>query len=224
MEDASSAIGWCRKSFCSYLMTCYSFCEASLSLFKGKPTVFFKESEIGSLASPFNLCLIRKFSYGKSPMEILRREFSIVGFKGPFKVERLNWKHTLVRFDLEDNYMGLWLKGLWHFHGFPMRVFRWSTYFQLSIEPLIILVWIALEGFPIHFFNKSFTFSTANLIGKTLTLADPKTSLSRSSIARICLEYNLLKALPNEIWIGTSSPKVWKTSIMRIYHLIVLIG
>lgn len=51
--------------------------------FKGEPTVFFKLEEISTLAVPFNLCLIGKFSYGKPSMRIYGG-FSHRGIEGLF--------------------------------------------------------------------------------------------------------------------------------------------
>lgn len=108
----------------------------------------------------------------------------------------------LIRFDLEEDYIRLWLKGSWSLQGYLMRVFKWSVDFQLSAEPSVIPGWIALEGLPIHLFNKGSMFSIANLIGKPMKIDEPAANLSRPSVARICVEMDLLKELPSRIWIG----------------------
>ncbi|KAI5649765.1 hypothetical protein M9H77_35770 [Catharanthus roseus] len=82
------------------------------------------------------------------------------------------------RFNLEEDYM---------------RAFKRSMDFQLSVEPSVIPAWIALECFPIHLLNKPTLFSIANLIGKPMKIDGPTTNLSRPSIARICVEMDLLK-------------------------------
>lgn len=107
--------------------------------------------------------------------------------------------------------MRLWLKGNWYLLGYPMRVFKWSVDFHLSFEPSVIPTWIGLDGLPIHLFNKSTLFSTANLVGKLMKIDEPTANLSRPSVTRICAEVDLLKSLLARIWIGTGgSTNFWQ--------------
>lgn len=106
---------WNRKTF-SELFTGTAQQEPAApsvkpaALFLGEPAVFFEKQDITELVVPFRLCLIGKFSYGKPTMENLRKEFHTVGFKGSFSIGWLDPRHVLIRFDLEEHYMRLWLK------------------------------------------------------------------------------------------------------------------
>lgn len=70
-----------------------------------------------------------------------------------------------------------------------------------------LVAWLSLEGLPIHFFNKAALFSIATAIGSPLKIDEATANLTRPSIARICIciKVDLLKHLPQQIWIGTSS-------------------
>lgn len=75
--------------------------------------------------------------------------------------------------------MRLWPKGSRSFHGFPTQIFKWSTDFQLSVDPSIILAWIGLEVFAIYLFNKSFfsvlqilLVSSLNLMSQQLAIVN----------------------------------------------------
>lgn len=95
-----------------------------------------------------------------------------------------------------------------------MKVFKWLVEFQLCVEPSVIPAWISLEGFPIHLFNKAILFSIKNLLCKTIKIDEPTTNISRPSVARICIEVDLLKDLPTRIWIGTGSGKGFWQSML----------
>lgn len=69
--------------------------------------------------------------------------------------------------------------------------------FQLSVEPSGIPTWIAIEGLTIHLFNKSSLFSIASLIGKPMKIDEPTANFSRPSVARVCVELDLLKGFAN---------------------------
>lgn len=73
--------------------------------FKGKPAVFFTEEDIQALWRPFKSALVGKFSKGRPNMESLRKEFVAVGFKGEFFIGLLDFRHILIRFDCEEDYL-----------------------------------------------------------------------------------------------------------------------
>lgn len=74
--------------------------------------------------------------------------------------------------------------------------------FCLDPKPPIVPVWVSFEHFSIHLFQKSPLLSLADLIGKPLKVNAATQSLSRPSVARVCVEINLLKPLAKRIWIG----------------------
>lgn len=84
---------------------------------------------------------------------------------------------------------------------FSMRVFKWYVDFKLATEASLF-----------YYFKKSSFFLIATAIGKPLKIDDPTMALSRPSVARVCVELDLLKPLPSRVWIGTKSRKgYWQT-------------
>ncbi|VFQ90258.1 unnamed protein product [Cuscuta campestris] len=59
----------------------------------------------------------------------------------------------------------------------------------------------SLEGLPIHLFDSLALYSIANSIGKPLKTDAATASLSRPSVARICVEVDTSKELPHGVWI-----------------------
>lgn len=121
--------------------------------FKGEPAVFFEEQELSSLAARFNLALIGKFAHGKPTTDVLYKEFQTIGLKGSFTIGWLDHRHVLLRFDFEEDYLRIWMKGSWSFRSYPMRVFKWNPDFQVTFEPSIVPVWIDLKVFQFIFFT-----------------------------------------------------------------------
>ncbi|VFQ89732.1 unnamed protein product [Cuscuta campestris] len=58
-----------------------------------------------------------------------------------------------------------------------------------------------MEGLPIHIFDSTALYSIANLIGKPLKADNATIQLTRPSVARVCVELDLSKELPNSVWI-----------------------
>lgn len=78
----------------------------------------------------------------------------------------------------------------------------------LQMDKVQSLLYFLLEldwkGFQL-FVQQELFFTIANLIGKLMKIDELTANLSRPSVARICLEIDLLKPLPKRIWIGTGS-------------------
>ena len=83
-----------------------------------------------------------------------------------------------------------------------MRVFKWSPVFHVNREPSVVPVWFQLPKLPIHYFTKECLFQIVSCLGKPL-FVDVATALGVCpSVARICVEIDLLQDLPGRIWIG----------------------
>ncbi|KAL0453620.1 UNVERIFIED_CONTAM: hypothetical protein Slati_1340100 [Sesamum latifolium] len=117
-------------------------------------------------------------------------------------VGAINFKHVLIKFTLEEDYTWFWLKGEWSFVGFPMRLFKWTPEFDTKVESSIALMWIRFPKLPYQFFHKKASFSIASMIGTLLKIDAPTADLSRPSLARVCVEVDLIKPKTIEIFLG----------------------
>ncbi|KAL0400831.1 UNVERIFIED_CONTAM: hypothetical protein Slati_4113000 [Sesamum latifolium] len=84
-----------------------------------------------------------------------------------------------------------------------MRLFKWTPDFNPKIESPIAPVWIRLPELPVHLSQKKSLFGIASLVGLPLKLDEATADGFRPSMARICVELDLLKTRPESIWIGT---------------------
>ncbi|PIN11890.1 hypothetical protein CDL12_15503 [Handroanthus impetiginosus] len=170
-----------------------------ISKYQTRKTIKFSEQEMADLSKPFNFALIGKFSHGYPPMQTLRLKMAGFGLKGDFNIGVLNIKHVLIRLTLEEDYTRLWMRQLWFFDGFPMRLFKWTPTFNPREESSLIPVWINLPNLPIQFFNKNALFSISSMIGTPLRIDEATAALTRPSNARVCIEIDLMQQLEREI-------------------------
>ncbi|XP_027127732.1 uncharacterized protein [Coffea arabica] len=169
---------------------------------RGEPAIFFSREDIVKLAAPYKFALVGKFSHGRPKLDEVRRFFSKLDLKNPVTIGHLDARHVLLRFTLEANFLLVWTRGLWQIGRFPMRVFRWSPDFHVNRESSLAPVWIALPCLPIHFFDKHSLLSIATMVGRPLYVDAATSSLIRPSVARVCVEVDLLQPLPQCVLLG----------------------
>ena len=105
----------------------------------------------------------------------------------------LNNRHVLISLSCEADYTRLWLRRIWYFQGYPMRVFKWTPTFTPSKESSIVPVWVSFPELPAHLFRKEVLFTVASMIGTPLQIDDATLNQSKLSKARACIELDLLK-------------------------------
>ncbi|VFQ64013.1 unnamed protein product [Cuscuta campestris] len=103
-----------------------------------------------------------------------------------------------------DGYNGTFFKTYWHIiHD---EVTRATQEFFLGFSEMLVAKiledkWKILEGLPIHLFDSLALYSIGNLLGKPLKTDSATATLSRPSVARICVEIDTSKDLPRCVWI-----------------------
>lgn len=90
-----------------------------------------------------------------------------------------------------------------------MRVLKWTPFFSVELKSSIVLIWPWLPNLLVHLFGKGPLFSIAKRVGEPLKLNVSITMLSRPSVARICVEVDLLHELPNRVWIRNGTIGFW---------------
>ncbi|KAK6125699.1 hypothetical protein DH2020_040565 [Rehmannia glutinosa] len=100
---------------------------------------------------------------------------------------------------LEEDFNKLWMGTLCSLGDCPMRVFKWTPSFNSRTEAPLAPVWIRLPGLPIHFFDHDALFAIGRIIGTPLQVDSLTATRSRLSMARVCVELDLLKEKVEEI-------------------------
>ncbi|CAH9082753.1 unnamed protein product [Cuscuta europaea] len=143
------------------------------------PAISFTDNDIQILADKHRLSLIGYFYRGRPSLEIIRKSFEIIGFKGAFQLGVLEKKHILIRFDSEEDYMRCWNRQSWIIQGHVMRVTKWTPDFRPNVESPVVPVWILLEGLSVHLHDKRALFDIAGLIGRPIKIDTATANLSR---------------------------------------------
>ncbi|KAG8371743.1 hypothetical protein BUALT_Bualt13G0119800 [Buddleja alternifolia] len=132
-------------------------------------------------------------------MTRLRAKFAALRLLKGFKVGVLDNKHVWIRLFDSNDYIRIWLKQTWYFDGFPMRVLKWMPDFDPKEKSPIVPIWVKILGFKPHWFHLQFLYHVASLIGKPLKLDESTTVIDNPTVARICIEINILDRLQQDI-------------------------
>ncbi|XP_027151979.1 uncharacterized protein LOC113752035 [Coffea eugenioides] len=175
--------------------------EATLSTHCGEPAISFARDAIEAVAQPFQFALVGKFSRTRPAMADIRKFFLSLDLKGSYSFDLLDGRHVLIRLHNEADFMRIWTRNVWYIHGSVMRVFKWTTSFHIDKESSLTPVWFGLPKLPVHLFDKQCLFQIVSCLGRPLFIDTAIAALSRPSVARVCVEIDLLKELPSRIWI-----------------------
>lgn len=110
-----------------------------------------------------------------------------------------------------------------------MKIFRWLPWFHPGLESPVMPVWFHLPMLPACFFNKGSLASIASCVGRLLRIGAATQKLGRMEGAKICVETDISKPIPEEIWIGMGEEGIlqpivpdfvpsWCTSCRKIGH------
>ena len=91
-----------------------------------------------------------------------------------------------------------------------MRVFKWTSEFIMDVESSIAPIWVNFPKLPVHFFAQPSLFSIARIVRSSLKTDSATASLTCPSVARVCVEMDLLRKFLNRIWLGTGSGGFWQ--------------
>ncbi|KAK6131524.1 hypothetical protein DH2020_034731 [Rehmannia glutinosa] len=165
----------------------------------GKQVLGFSSSENDRLAASWKLTLIGKFSFAIPHPKGIDSGLSALNLKGTYSLSFANPSHIIIKLQLEEDFNKLWMGTLWSLGGCPMRVFKWTPSFNPRIEAPLAPVWVRLPGLPIHFFDHNALFAIGMIIGTPLQVDSLTASRSRLSMARVCVELDLLKERIEEV-------------------------
>lgn len=91
-----------------------------------------------------------------------------------------------------------------------MRIFKWTPDFRVHAESSIAPIWVSFPHLPVHFFSKESLFSIGSTLGKPMRRDAATANLTRPSVARVCMEMDLLKKFPHRIWLECGVNGFWQ--------------
>ena len=72
---------------------------------------------------------------------------------------------------------------------------------ELSVVPM----WFQLPKLPLHLFHRETLFQVAEVVGVPLLVDAATMAISRPSVARVCVEMDLMMPRPSRVWIGNGT-------------------
>ncbi|CAI9115354.1 OLC1v1016241C1 [Oldenlandia corymbosa var. corymbosa] len=173
----------------------------------GTPTLEYEDDEFEKLIAPHRLSLVGKFLYGCPKMEEIHKEFKKIGFNGDYTLGLMNPRHILIRIEEEDDYQRCWIRTFWNIAGFSMRILKWTLGFRFEEDPPVVPIWVSLYDWQVEFMHPEVIFSMASAIGQSLKVDTLTLNMTRPSVARFCVEVDLMKDLPKSVRIGKKGRK-----------------
>ncbi|KAG9444331.1 hypothetical protein H6P81_015671 [Aristolochia fimbriata] len=180
---------------------------------KGEPSIHFPESLVNSRAEKFKYCLVGRFPGSRPPLALIREWFGDhLKLRGEWSVTLLDRSHVFVRLENQEDMVHVWATKRWFIKGSLMKVFKWSPLFRTSDreDPSLAAIWVSFPSLPVLFFQEEFLYSISALVGKVLTMDGPTRKLTRTNVARVCVEVDLLQELPQSLWIGIGARGFWQ--------------
>ncbi|XP_027156573.1 uncharacterized protein LOC113757588 [Coffea eugenioides] len=175
---------------------------AETATHKGEPAILFSQATVDSLAGPYRFALVGKFPRGRPRLEEVRKFFSALDLREIPTVGLLDSRHVLIQLQTEADFHRVWFRRVWYVASAPMRVFKWTPGFHVDRESPIVPLWFQLPKLPLHFFHKEVLFQIMSCVGVPLLVDAATLAVSRPSVARVCVEVDLLRTLPSRVWIG----------------------
>ncbi|KAL9668229.1 hypothetical protein QQ045_002606 [Rhodiola kirilowii] len=170
----------------------------------GKPSISFTPTELQAGVDMLKYALVAKFSTGRSPIEEVRKAFMASwGLGGTCSIGALDARHILIVLDNEQEAR----KVLSHpsrklGHSF-YRIFRWTKDFNTKKESSITSAWIRLMNLPPAMLNQGYIETIVSSLCRFIAVDARTITYNNPSYARVCIEIDITKSLPDEVWIST---------------------
>ncbi|KZV31111.1 hypothetical protein F511_14992 [Dorcoceras hygrometricum] len=170
-------------------------------MYKNVPSIQFTTDEVLEMEQAHPFALIGKFSGGWPSRENITRAFGELELAGPYSIRFLRPGFLFLEFKLEEDMARIWSKGRWFICGHLLRILKWTPFFDYAKESSIVPVWVRFPDLPIPMFERNRLFSIANIIGKPLKMDELTSKSERLTMARVCIEVDLLKSLPDKVYL-----------------------
>ncbi|KAG6490537.1 hypothetical protein ZIOFF_051835 [Zingiber officinale] len=181
------------------------------TIYNNKPDIFYTKEEVAHMAEPYCFSLIGKFSGQRPSYAVVLQAFKNFRLSSLFNLRFLRSGYVFIHLTSNEDMARVWTGGIWFIAGMPLRIFKWSPYFSYAAESSIFPVWIQFPDMPIHMFNKHSLYSVARIGGKPIKLDDAMTDGTRLSMARVCVEIDLLKPKEECYAIGNRPKLMWNS-------------
>ncbi|KAK1283222.1 hypothetical protein QJS10_CPB21g01804 [Acorus calamus] len=144
---------------------------------------------------------------GKTPVYIPFVQFlrKLWKPKGDFSLLLHGNGFFTVKFNLAEDCNSILEGGPWTMEHRPFILKKWSPDVRMEQERLSsIPIWARIPNLPLHLWNSDCLSRIGNLIGTPLFMDSSTLRCSRTTFARLCIEVEAAKSLPDSIFVEIS--------------------
>ncbi|CAL5380125.1 unnamed protein product [Camellia sinensis] len=156
------------------------------------------------IREPWKKCLIVRL-LGKSIgyKLFMVKMTKIWGLQADFEALDIGNGFFIVKFDMVDDYMKVFIGGPWIVMDHYVTVRKWQQDFK-SDEPEedITIIWVQFPTLPIEYYNEKALYHIAKVLGIPLKIDINTAMAARGKYARVCVEMDLRKPLISHFSIG----------------------
>ncbi|CAM8896606.1 unnamed protein product [Rhodiola kirilowii] len=169
----------------------------------GKPAVTFTASELQPGVQRFQHSIIAKFTAGRPHIDDIRRCFaSAWSIADLDSIGAIDARHILIITSSEEDSNKILAHPLRKVGQSLFRLFRWSPDFHRRREPTTTTTWIKLPGLPNQLYDQGYLYTIVSQFSRFIAIDHRTRVVSNPSFARVCIELDLNKPIPEEVWIG----------------------
>ncbi|KAL9679188.1 hypothetical protein QQ045_017044 [Rhodiola kirilowii] len=173
---------------------------------EGKPAISFTSAELQVGVEHLKHTLVAKFSSGRPPIDDVRKAFIAAwSLNGQVSIGAWDARHILIVLDSDQDACKVLAHPMRKLGHSMFRVFRWTKDFNTRREPSTTTAWIRLNSLPPELYNQGYIATIVSSFARFLAVDNRTMWFSNPSYARACVEIDISKDLPNEVWISTGA-------------------
>ncbi|KAL9669371.1 hypothetical protein QQ045_006917 [Rhodiola kirilowii] len=167
---------------------------------EGKPSISFTAAEQQAGIDNLKHSLVVKFSGGRPPIEVVRTALEEAWkVNGACSIGALDTRHILVVLQSEADARLVLSHPMRKLGHSLFRIFRWSVEFDTKKEPSTTITWVRMASLPLQMYNQGYIEPIINSFGRFLALDNKTVAFNNPSFARVCMEVDVSKLLPEEV-------------------------
>ncbi|XP_060210726.1 uncharacterized protein LOC132637688 [Lycium barbarum] len=155
------------------------------------------------MAAECRFTIVGRFLKPRPQIDRLRSSFKeLITLRTTAKIGVFDTFNVFIDFYNEEDFNSVWFRRVIDIEGQQMWLQKWSPDFKPEEDLLVAPVWVLLPTLPFHLHHWHYMKQIVSNIGTPLELDMATKSRTRPSMAKIRVEIDLLKTLPDKIWIG----------------------
>ncbi|XP_009801081.1 uncharacterized protein [Nicotiana sylvestris] len=125
-----------------------------------------------------------------------------IALKGVAKIGVYDNYNVFIDLFNEDDFKTVWFNRIIEIEGMQMWLQKWSPDFKPEEDLPIAPAWVLIPGLPFHMHDWYYIKQLLSSVGRPLALDVATFGRTRPSMANMRVEVNLLKPLPDSVFVG----------------------